>query len=185
MNAYARKTAFTLLASLALIFLVSVSSAAQPNALLLSPGHDNCLPTFGFASFNIAGVGERVTYVRWGGLASRLGLEPGDTILRMNGFRLNYHGSWNDALHSAVANGGYVQLMIRDVRSGYIAYRETYVGGSGPIVGPVTPHFGGNHGPVVHYRRHGGSPTGPVTPHSHNGGNDVNQTIKQIARLFD
>jgi hypothetical protein len=192
MNALTRKTAFTLSASLVLIALVAMPAAAQPQPLLLAPGHDYCLPQFGFSSFNIRGVGDRVTFVRWGGLASQLGLEPGDMILSMNGYPLSYHGAWNDALSQAVVNGGWVQLMIRDVRTGYVAYRETFVGGSGggPIVGPITPkvHVGGYPGPVVHHHHHGGYPVGPITPKSHPGGHpnhNVNQTIKKIAKLFD
>jgi hypothetical protein len=191
MNTLSRKFAVTLPIALAVVAALSLPAvASNPQPLLLAPEHDDCLPQFGFASFNIAGVGERITNVRWGGLASRIGLEPGDLILSMNGYRLNYHGSWNDALSYAVANGGWVQLRIRDVRTGFVAYRETFVGGSGPIVGPVTPkiHVGGYRGPVTHYRHQGGHMHGPVTPKSNPAGhnhNDLNNTIKKIATLFD
>jgi hypothetical protein len=165
------------------------ANAAQPNALILEPGYDDCLPEFGFSSFNIHGVGDRVTFVRWGGLAAQLGLEPGDLILSMNGFRLTYHGAWNDALQYAVANGGWVQLTVRDVRTGRLAYRQTFVG-DGHVVGPITPkiHGGGYPGPVVHHKHHVGHPVGPITPKSKfndHHGNDVNKTIKKIAKLFD
>src|SRR3990172_5339540 len=140
MNTLIRKTVLTLSASLALVTLVAVSAAvAQSRLVLVDPdsGPDYCppqLPEFGFAGFSVHGVGERVTFVRWGGLAAQLGLEPGDMILSMNGFPLNYHGSWTDALSEAVANGGWVQLRVRDVRTGIIAYRQTFVGGGeGPI----------------------------------------------------
>ena len=65
-----------------------------------------------------------------------MGLESGDTILSLNGYRLNYHGSWNDALqHAVYHDGGYVQLRIRDVRTGHVAFRQTYIGDiCGPIV---------------------------------------------------
>jgi membrane-associated protease RseP (regulator of RpoE activity) len=190
MTTLTRKTAFTLSTSLVLVALVALSAgASHPKALLLAPEPDYCLPQFGFASFNIAGVGERVTFVQWGGLASQLGLEPGDLILSMNGFRLSYHGAWNDALQYAVANGGWVQLAIRDVRTGHLAYRQTFIG-DGHIVGPITPkiHVGGYHPPVVHHKHHVGYPAGPVTPKSKIGShhdNDVNKTIKKIAKLFD
>ena len=193
MNTLARKAAFTVATTFALVAVVALSAtASQPKALLIAPehGHDYCLPQFGFSSFNIHGVGERVTFVRWGGLASQLGLEPGDLIVSMNGFPLTYHGAWNDALSQAVYNGGWVQLAIRDVRTGLLAYRQTFLGGSGPIVGPVTPkiHVGGYHPPVVHHRRHVGYPGGPITAkskvHSHHG-HDAHLTIKEIAKLFD
>jgi hypothetical protein len=190
MNTLTRQSVVTLSASLIVVALLALSAgAAQPKALLVAPGPDDCLPEFGFASFNIRGVGERVTFVRWGGLASQLGLEPGDTILGMNGFRLNYHGAWHDALHYAMASGGWVQLTIRDVRTGRLAYRQTVVG-DGHIVGPITPkaHVGGYHPPVIHHKHHVGHPVGPITPKSKAGGhhgNDLNVTIKKLAKLFD
>jgi hypothetical protein len=190
MTTITRKSVFTLSTSLAIVALVALSAgAAQPKALLLVPEPDHCLPEFGFSSFNIAGVGERVTFVRWGGLASQLGLEPGDMLLSLNGYRLNYHGAWNDALHYAVANGGWVQLTIRDVRTGRLAYRQTSVG-DGHVVGPITPkiHVGGYHPSVVHHPHHGSYPVGPITAKSHAGNrhrNDFDHTIKTIAKLFD
>ncbi|MEX0611700.1 MAG: hypothetical protein WD738_08685 [Pirellulales bacterium] len=195
MNTLTHKTVLTLFASLTLVIFAAVPAAAQSRLVLVAPesdpgfAPDYCLPQFGFSSFNIHGVGERVTFVRWGGLASQLGLEPGDMILSMNGYPLSYHGAWNDALSQAVYNGGWVQLRIRDVRTGVLAYRESYVGGSGPIVGPITPriHVGGYHPPVVHHRRHVGYPGGPITAKStyHGRGHDLNKSIKEIANLFD
>lgn len=177
MNTLTRTTVSVVLASLTLVtFVVPSVEAAQPKALLLSPGGpvgpDYCLPKFGFSSFNIAGVGERVAHVRWGGLASQLGLEPGDIILRMNGIPLSYHGSWNDALYQAMAGGGWVQLTIRDVRTGFVAQREVFVGDGG---GPTT------------YKYYAGGNVGPNTPHviHHNHGNNTYRTLKQIAKLFD
>lgn len=179
-----RKTTLALLASLSLI-AVSSASAGQPQALLLNPGvnpgpicHD--LPRFGFTSFNIHGFGEQVTSVRWGGIASRMGLERGDVILSLNGFPLSYQGSWSDALREAVYNGGWVQLTVRDVRTGMIASRQTFVGDGG--VGPIVPH---SH--VTNYYGHG-----PVTPkmktmpynHPQQNMNNVEQ-IKKIVDLFD
>jgi hypothetical protein len=164
-----------LLASLSFtVFSARPAAASSPAALLVAPEGDFDLPRFGFSSFNIRGVGERVTFVRWGGLASRLGLEAGDTILSVNGYRLTYHGSWNDALYRAMSNGGMVRLRIRDVHTGGIARRELYLGGSGGI-GPVTPKFH-----VGHYH-------GPVTPHVHHGHahHDTVHTIKDIVELFD
>jgi hypothetical protein len=144
MTTISRTTVFALLASLTLITIStasnSVATAGQPQALLLNPGYNpgpTCyeLPRFGFSSFTINGFGERVTSVRWGGIAQRMGLESGDVILSLNGYPLTYHGSWNDALREAVNNGGWVQLAVRDVRTGFVATRETFVGESyGPIV---------------------------------------------------
>jgi len=182
MNAFTRKTMFALLANLSLVGFVSSSFASQPSALLLAPEPDYHLPKFGFSSFNINGYGERVTHVRWGGLASQIGLEPGDTILSMNGYRLNYHGAWSDALYRAMSDGGLVRLRIRDVRTGQVAFRQIYVGGGH---GPVTPkaHFGGNewHGPIT-------MKSTPGAPNNYHGSiNDMPQVnrLKQLVKLFD
>ena len=109
------------------------------------------VPRFGFSSYNINGVGERVTYVRWGSLASQFGLERGDLILSMNGHRLTYHGSWNDALEDAFFHhDGLVRLKIRNVRSGFVVTRSMFLGDGGGI-GPITP------------KMHTGQPSGPIT----------------------
>jgi hypothetical protein len=200
MNTFTRMTVLTLLASLSLVSLAALPAAAQSKLLLVAPESDPsfapeyCLPEFGFASFNIRGVGERVTFVRWGGLASRLGLEPGDIILSMNDVRLTYHGSWNHALRHVISeHGGWVQLRVRDVRTGMVAYRQTFVGGgiAGGGVGPITEHYyvGENVGPhQSHMNHHVGYPSGPVTAKSTAAGgrrSDTNRTVREIARLFD
>jgi hypothetical protein len=194
MTTFFRSTVLALMASVGLVsFGVATSVASQPNALLLSPQNDCYVPKFGFSSFNIAGFGERVTYVRWGGLAAQFGLEPGDTILSLNGFPLTYHGSWSDALHRAMHRGGVVRLRIRDVRTGAIAHRQMYVGDG---VGPITPkyHTAGTVGPTTHYGHHHDHdhnfdyPYGPITQKSkvgpgHNHG--ANLKLKQISKLFE
>lgn len=197
MNTLTRKTVLTLLASLTLVAFAVVPAAAQSRLILVAPesdpgfAPDYCLPQFGFSSFNI-GVGERVTFVRWGGLASQLGLEPGDVILSMNGYPLSYHGAWNDALYQAMVDGGWVQLRVRDVRTGLLAYRQTFVGGGGG--GPITHHSyaRGNVGPhqshVYNHNYQVGNPNGPITAKSTAAGNrrsDTNRTIREIAKLFD
>lgn len=121
------------------------------------------LPRFGFESYNIAGYGERVTRVRQFGLAADMGLEPGDVILRMNHFNLDYHGAWNDALREALWNhNGRVRLQIRDVRTGRVVERQVFVGG-GPS-GPVTPkvHVSGNHNHNDVHPTHRNSNHGPA-----------------------
>lgn len=181
MTTTTRKTVLALLASLTLVTFstasISTATASPPKALLLNPnpGHD-CyeLPRFGFSSFSINGFGERVTGVRWGGIAQRMGLESGDIILSLNGYPLTYHGSWTDALREAVYNGGYVQLRVRDVRTGFIATRETYVGGSGPIV----PYNTNYNGPVTYKKK--------TFPHNHPQDNlNGPEQIKKIVELFD
>jgi hypothetical protein len=63
-------------------------------------------------SFN-NGYGEEIVRIRHGGIACRLDLEEGDTILRLNHFPLNYHGSWQDALGLAMQDGGHIVLVVR------------------------------------------------------------------------
>jgi hypothetical protein len=162
MNTFIRNTVVLLSVGLLLVPLSAFAASSNQSRLLLAPPDsgpglvpDYPLPQFGFSSFTIGGVGERVTHVRWGGLASRLGLEPGDIIVSLNGYRLRYHGAWNDALYQAMSNGGWVRLAVRDVRTGHIAYRQTFVGGP---VGPITPkfHTGGGFDELptqAHFRR--------------------------------
>lgn len=174
MSTITRKTVLALLVSLT-VFTISSASAAPPKALLLNPnpGGGGCyeLPKFGFSSFSIDGFGERITNVRWGGIAQQMGLESGDVILSLNGHPLTYHGAWNDALREAVYNGGFVKLKIRDVRTGFTAFRQTYVGNYG---GPVE-HYNYN-GPVTYK-----STKVPTHPHEHMSGPEQ---IKQIVELF-
>ena len=175
MKTTVRNTALALFASLTLM-TISSASADNPKALLLNPTlvpGQGCyeLPKFGFSSFNINGFGERITNIRWGGLAQQMGLESGDVILRLNGFPLSYQGSWNDALREAMNQGGYVRLTVRDVRTGYIATRETYVGGYGPVV----PHM--NHGPITTKKM--------TKPYHHPQHTNGPEQIKQIVELFD
>lgn len=198
MKTLAHNTALALIATLTFV-AAGTAQAEQPKALLVAPTPGYNLPKFGFNSYNIAGYGDRVTYVRWGGLASQLGLEPGDTILRVNGFPLTYHGAWNDALYQAMSSGGWVQLTIRDVRTGMVTYRQTSFGtpGYGPITAksqvvgyPGQPYYPGDncHGPQYG----GGYPVGPITAKSvagpganknHHGG--PAPIAKQIAKWFD
>jgi len=179
MNTTLHKTATTLLASLALVAFAAASAAAsEPKALLIAPGEPYGLPKFGFSGANIHGVGERVVYVRYGGRAARLGLEPGDIILSLNGFPLTYRGSWNDALsHAVYEDGGVVRLRIHDVRTGRVIRRETFVGGYGD--GPVAHYNVGGHfrtpWHVEHHDHH------VATPHTYG----PTLKITEIAKLFD
>jgi hypothetical protein len=189
MSKLMKNTILAVAASLALVAASTpVTHASQPKALLINPTPDpGCyLPKFGFNSFNIGGVGERVTYVQWGGLAAQMGLEPGDLILSVNGFPLSYHGSWNDALLSAMQNGGLVQLTIRDVRTGWLANRQLFLGNGGGY-GPITPKYQvTQYGPTTQHIIVGnGGPVGPVTTKKMVGPqNNKNVSINDIVKLF-
>ena len=201
MTTITRTTALTLITSLTLVVAGS-AAASGPQAKLVAPTPGYNLPTFGFNSYNIANYGERVTNVRWGGLASQLGLERGDTILRLNGYPLTYHGAWNDALYRAISDGGWVQLTIRDVRTRHIVTRQMVV--DSPGYGPITPkaHSVGYPGPSTSYvvpgdqcytpHYNSGYPNGPITAKSTIGpGKKLNQPsgvqllTKQVAKWID
>jgi hypothetical protein len=185
MYPFTRNTILSLLAGGSLVALTGAPAAAyRPDALLVAPEPDHCpghLPRFGFSSFNIAGVGERITLVRPGSRAARLGLEPGDIIVRLNGFPLSYHGAGNDALRHAVASGGWVRLTIRDVRTGRLVARHTYVGEGG--IGPITPklHLGGYLPHEWHDSYHSHVPGAPKFGPEHG----TSHTLKKLAKLFD
>lgn len=88
-------------------------------------------PRLGFSSY-FNGCGERVTYVIPRSLAWRIGLEPGDTIVALNGSRLSYDGAWYNLIAMA-AYEGHVTLAIRDWRTGRIVYRHIDLG-TGPVI---------------------------------------------------
>ena len=125
------------LATLAMAIACSQASAQWcPPPPTCPPPPPNCapLPQLGFSSYLSPGYGEVVTHVRYGSQAQGIGLERGDVILSLNGYRLTYHGAWQNALRQAMANGGRVHLAIRDVRTGCTVHRTLDL-----YAGPVTP----------------------------------------------
>ena len=159
-------------------FVASSYAAGPPQTKLFAPGEPYGLPKFGFSSSTIYGYGERIVHVRYGSRAESLGLEPGDVILSLNGYKLTYPGSWNDALTQALYNNNYVRLKIRDVRTGNIFFRETYVnygGGNGPIqYFKKTGNFNGNGNGNPHVDFH------PVVPTPKN-----LKGIKNLKQVFE
>jgi hypothetical protein len=138
MNARFRIVATSLILGLG---LSAFAAAAPPKSYLVPQGDDFGLPKFGFSSSNIHGYGERIVHVRYGGRAAQLGLESGDIILSLNGYGLTYPGSWNDALAAALSDGNQVRLKIRDVRTGHVYFRTTFVDYGG---GPIENHYKAN-----------------------------------------
>ncbi len=132
MAATIRTTVFLALAT-TFLAIGSTQAQAQPpqQRLLLPPGGGYPTPHLGFDSY-FAGNGEQVTDVHYGGPAHRIGLEPGDTIVAVNGVRLRYDGHWYQLVRRA-AYQGHVTLAIRDWRSGQLAYRTIPLGGGNPI----------------------------------------------------
>ena len=119
--------------ALAVVLLSGVEANAQ-KAKVWPPsngGPSYPVPRLGFASY-FDGVGEHVTGVRPGSRAWRMGLEPGDIILAVNGYRVRYDGQWNSLMRRA-ARHGHVTLAIRDWRTGNTVYRRQRLG-NGPII---------------------------------------------------
>jgi predicted metalloprotease with PDZ domain len=90
-------------------------------AVVATPAIAHPTPYLGFAS-HFDGVGEHVNAVQYGSAAWRIGLEPGDRILAVNGVPIRYHGHGLQLLQAA-AYQGHVTLAIRDWRTGLIANR--------------------------------------------------------------
>lgn len=160
MNARTRRFALLLL-GLAAVTVASTALTAQADPpktkLLFAPGEPYGLPKFGFSSSTISGFGERVEFVRPGGRAYNLGLEPGDVILSLNGYKLTYHGSWNDALSRALYNNNYLRLKIRDYRTGNVYFRDTYISYDTP---------------TNYFKQNGGSPKNAGFPNGHDNHDD-------------
>jgi hypothetical protein len=85
------------------------------------------LPKLGFSGQIIAGQGMRIAWVAPGGLVARAGLESGDVIVRMNGRLILCQTDYELALRSAVANGGHLDLVVRNIRSGFDWSAPQYV----------------------------------------------------------
>jgi hypothetical protein len=170
-----------LFVGLAAATIAATASADPPKPKLMiapgfAPGEPYGLPKFGFASSTIPGFGERIVDVRYGGRAYHLGLEPGDVILSLNGYKLTYTGSWNDALRNALYEGNYIRLKVRDVRTGNVYFRETYVDYGG---GPVEHYYKTNN----HVEFHHDNDFHDDHDVHHVGG--TLKTIKEVKKLFD
>lgn len=129
-----------LLAAAVLFAPAAEADPCDPHTRLRPPRIEPELPRFGMRTQNI-GRGELVVSVRPGGVACQLGLEPGDIILRLNHDRLNYHGSWWDALGHAMHDGGRVRLLVEDHYTGRLSTRRIdFPVQPLPIdYGPITP----------------------------------------------
>jgi predicted metalloprotease with PDZ domain len=91
------------------------------------------VPYLGFSSF-FDGSGEQITGVQYGSAAWRIGLEPGDRIVAVNGVYLRYHGHGLQLLQHATAYRGHVTLAIRDVHTGFVVNRTIGLGSTSMAV---------------------------------------------------
>lgn len=100
------------------------------------------VPRLGFMGHVQYGFGMVVDSVSYGTFASRVGLERGDVIVRINNRKINSDHSYNDAVMDAVRfQRGFVDLLVIDVRTGQFRHRSGFVGHSGPTLPRSAPRF--------------------------------------------
>lgn len=80
------------------------------------------VPLLGFTG-DACGWGVHVRSVNWGSVAQRIGLEPGDVIVGLNGRPVR---SLNDYYRALQQSGGVVALEVRDVRTGNLVTTVPY-----------------------------------------------------------
>jgi S1-C subfamily serine protease len=87
-------------------------AAVEPRFIL--PGDDPS-PTLrlGFHGHVVPGYGMAVDRVPYGSLASRIGLERGDVITRVNGWRIRSEADYFAAMRRT---GRFLRLVVQDVR---------------------------------------------------------------------
>jgi predicted metalloprotease with PDZ domain len=104
-----------------------------PPVVVTSPVISQPTPFLGFSSY-FDGVAEQVTAVQYGTAAWRMGLEPGDRILSVNGIPLRYHGHGEQLVRSA-AYRGQLTMAIRDRRTGLVTHRRVALSSQPVILG--------------------------------------------------
>jgi hypothetical protein len=92
-------------------------ATAQP--YVLPGGGGMSVPKMNYTGYVIPGEGMRIVSVQPGGIAARAGLEPGDTIRRINGRLISCKSEYDAAMINAAMNGGHVDLLVRNVRYGW------------------------------------------------------------------
>lgn len=91
---------------------------ANPAPHLVPPGPIAPTPRLGFRGYLRRGWGMMVNYALPGTHAARLGLEPGDVIVRLNGHRITSAQVWNVQMRRSVyVHGGRLTLLIDNVRA--------------------------------------------------------------------
>ncbi len=90
------------------------------------------VPFLGFDSF-FDGTGEQVTAVQYGSAAWRMGIEPRDTIVAVNGVAISYAGHGEQLVRSARYQGRLV-LSIRDYHTGLLVNRSLSLGQTAVVV---------------------------------------------------
>ncbi|MHC4400975.1 MAG: PDZ domain-containing protein [Planctomycetota bacterium] len=85
-----------------------------------SPDPQRVPARLGFSGYVVAGIGEYIVWVEQGSPAERMGLEPGDMILTLNGESLTTEGAWASAIAQAARREGRITLSVRRSRTGNV-----------------------------------------------------------------
>src|SRR5690606_5672346 len=97
-------------------FFAASTAQAQQRMYLVNPDHDHDhhwdVPKLGFFGYTTH-RGMVVTKVMPGTEARRIGLEPGDVIVSINGQRICHEGDYERILRRA---GEHIDLRVKDVR---------------------------------------------------------------------
>lgn len=92
-------------------------SACQQNGTCVQPPRNVCCrPKLGFTG-QVNCYGMVVHHVQYGSIACRIGLEPGDIIVRINGQRVTSQARFRQLLHEAlIFNQGHLELHVKSAR---------------------------------------------------------------------
>jgi len=145
MRTIATRALMILISAAALATTLGANLAQAEETYLLRPDYGRT-PKLGIYTRFIPGRGMYVTGTAYGTEARRLGIEAGDTIVAIDGRRMNYAGAFRDAVRRAMQSGpvyyngpsmrlqptgptnAWVTLTIRDWRTGRLATRTTNLG---------------------------------------------------------
>lgn len=108
--------------------------AGTPKAMAQGPRlQTSSQPLLGFTAHMEYGWGLQVDHVHYGSAAHRLGLEPGDVVVKVNNTPIR---SLNDYYRAVRYSGGRVRLLVDDINGrGLIWTRPAYLNnGQGPNV---------------------------------------------------
>lgn len=108
-----------LLATVTVLGFSAISTESASGQERFSPGAFTQFPQqngirLGFNG-NFIGYGIQVLGVQPYSTADRMGLEPGDVVIAVNGVRIQSYGHYLALINST---GGFVQLHVQDVRTG-------------------------------------------------------------------
>ena len=133
-------------AAMSLVAVETTAVAGGPNTQYIDPGQQVAPvnpPQLGFTG-QMSWNGFHIHNVLWGTPAKQMGLESGDTIIRVNGIYIKSVAQYRYALGRY---NGSVNLLVRDVRTGNLVNVNGYVPmNNGPVVYGAAKPASHNHG---------------------------------------